>query len=175
MTIRNDNSIELELYNINEFNNKVIIRDFLLDNMKQENSGTKYRYFVEKLNSGNRIYIERPGRLNKGCDFVIFIENHILFNNNNDKPPKHEFLLEDLNFKKQGLSNTEWNFLLDAITSIYNCEPFETAFSKIEALPVLGEDFELILKLLRWFFIEQDITYWAKSGRQMLFNAINSI
>lgn len=32
-----------------------------------------------------------------------------------------------------------------------------------------------ILKTLRWLFIEQDVTYWSGSGRQMLFNGILGI
>ena len=101
MTIRPDNSTPIILANIEQFNNRADIRDFLLNQWKQEASQTKYRYFVETLQNGNQIYLERPGRLNKGCDFVIFIENHLLFKNGNDKPPRHDFILNDLRLKKQ--------------------------------------------------------------------------
>jgi len=77
------------------------MRHFLLDQRKSEEPQTKYRYFVEQLNDGTRIYLERPGRLNKGCDFVIYIENHIQYKNGNNKPPKHNDILSDLAVKKK--------------------------------------------------------------------------
>ncbi|WP_220092228.1 hypothetical protein [Helicobacter sp. 16-1353] len=36
---------------------------------------TKYFYFIEKLTSGNRIYLERPANLHNGFDFLINVEN----------------------------------------------------------------------------------------------------
>jgi len=175
MTIRDDNSININLYNIDTYTSRTDIRNYLLEVMKAEMPQTKYRYFVEQLNNGNRIYLERPGRLNKGCDFVIYIENHILYNNRNDKPPKHDFLLDDLRLKKENLNNDEWAIFINSIELIYNLNSFETSSENIQELPNIGETYELILKLSRWFFIEQDITYWSKSGREMLFNAILDI
>lgn len=175
MTIRPDNSTPIILDNIEQFNNRSDIRDFLLNQWMLEAPSTKYRYFAETLVNGDRIYLERPGRLNKGCDFVIFIENHILFNNGNDKPPKHDFVLDDLAIKKQTLSAIEYQSFLQSITEIYNCSTINTALTHVQNHPLNGESYELILKILRWLFIEQDITYWAKSGRQMLFDAIQEV
>ncbi|MBT3207326.1 MAG: hypothetical protein HN704_07030 [Bacteroidetes bacterium] len=175
MTIRDDNSINIDLYNIERYTTRAEIRNHLLNVMKAENPQTKYRYFVEHLVDENRIYIERPGRLNKGCDFVIYIENHLLYNNSNDKPPKHNFLIDDLRLKKQNLREDEWIILLNAIESIYELNSFKTSYEKIQELPLGGETYELILKLARWFFIEQDITYWSRSGREMLYNAISEV
>ena len=175
MTIRLDNKVEMFLLNIDNYDNPTAIRDFLLETMKNEKQKTQYRYFVETLENGNRIYFERPGRLNKGCDLVIFIENHLLFKNKNDKPPKHNFLINDLELKKQTLSSKQWNILTHAINDIYECKQFSVAYEKTKELPIHGENFELILKLTRWFFIEQDITYWARSGREMLYEKIKSI
>ncbi|PIV16414.1 MAG: hypothetical protein COS42_10145 [Flavobacteriales bacterium CG03_land_8_20_14_0_80_35_15] len=175
MTLRQDASISINIPNIEQFNNKVDIRNYLLNQWIIERPQTKYRYFVETLSNGNRIYLERPGRLNKGCDFVIFIENHIFFNNGNDKPPKHDFILEDIKYKKANLTNQEFNNLINSITDIYNCLPINTALNYIINQRQTGENYELILKTLRWLFIEQDITYWAKSGRQMLYNGIMEI
>jgi len=175
MTIRPDNSTPIILDNIEQFNNRSDIRDFLLNQWMLEAPSTKYRYFAETLVNGDRIYLESTGRLNKGCDFVIFIENHILFNNGNDKPPKHDFVLDDLAIKKQTLSAIEYQSFLQSITEIYNCSTINTALTHVQNHPLNGESYELILKILRWLFIEQDITYWAKSGRQMLFDAIQEV
>lgn len=172
MTIRPDQSISIILNNIDQINNKTTIRNFLLNQWIIEAANTKYRYFVETLTNGNRIYLERPGRLNKGCDFVIYIENHILHNNGNDKPPPHNFILDDLTIKKQALTAGEWQILIASITTILNCQPYNIAAQNLQNLPAMGESYEVILKTLRWLFIEQDITYWSGQGRQMLFNVI---
>ena len=174
MTIRTDDSKESYLKSVDEFTSKQQIREYLLLTFIGEDCQTKLRYFVETIGN-QRIYIERPGRLNKGCDFVIYVENQIVWKNGNDKPPTHEFIIEDLAIKKKVLSEIEWNFLMSAIQNIYDVKTFEEAISKIVDLPQIGLSYELILKLLRWFFIEQDITYWARSGREMLYNAILSI
>jgi hypothetical protein len=138
----------------------------------------KYRYFVEKIESDNRrIYIERPGRLNKGCDFVIYVEDLLLFNNSNDKPPKFNDLVTDIKYKKDHLNIMDYNLLIKAITSIYNLNTYLNSYNIIRNIKNIENswNYELLLKLNRWFFIEQDITYWAKSGREMLYNAILDI
>jgi len=176
MTIRNDESHAIEMFNIENFNNRTDIRTFLLDQMASENPQIKYRYFIERLKDNSRIYLERPGRLNKGCDFVIYIENHYLWQNGNDRPPDHDFVLNNLRLKHNLLNDNEWNSLNTAIGDIYNCQSYANANQHISELrEVDGHSYELLLKLVRWFFIEQDITYWSGSGREMFFNAINEI
>jgi len=176
MTVRQDNSTNIDLYNIEQFSNRSEIRNFLLNQWIQETPSMKYRYFVETLSDGNRIYLERPGRLNKGCDFVIYIENTYLWNNGNDRPPDHKFILNDLASKKHTLSQNEWSSFLDVVGRIYNCDTYQNAIALATNLPVPnGHSYEMLLKTIRWFFIEQDITYWSGEGRGMFNNAILNI
>lgn len=177
MAIRQDNSIECTIINekIDTLNNKKDLRDFILKQWILETPNSKYRYFVEQLTNEKRIYLERPGRLNKGCDFVIYIENHIQYNNGNDKPPPHNFIIDDLKIKKQYLKDTEWDSLIRSIESLYNCEKYQTSIAYCNKLPIFGETYEVILKTLRWLFIEQDITYWSGQGREMLYSTILKI
>src|SRR6266571_3490136 len=60
------------------------------------NLRNKYRYNVEKLADGSRIYLMRPTRLNKGCDFVIHCENFLTFKNGNSRPPSQSDLIAEL-------------------------------------------------------------------------------
>lgn len=176
MAIREDESIPSSIIYIDNINNKTSLREYILNIWINEKAKEKYRYFVEKLSNGQRIYLERPGRLNKGCDFIIYIENHITYKKNgNDKPPAHNFIINDLLIKKGRLSPKEWLSLLKAIESIYNCSSFSISFIFCNNLPNIGESYELILKLLRWLFIEQDITYWYGKGRDMLYDEILKI
>ena len=34
---------------------------------------------------------------------------------------------------------------------------------------------DMICKCIKWLFIEQDITYWNWSGRNMLYNGIKNV
>lgn len=173
--IRNDNSQNVNLANIENYTTRSTTRQFLLQIWSSEMIATKYRYFVETLNNGNRIYLERPGRLNKGCDFVIYIENQFLWGNGNDRPPAHEFIFGDLISKKQTLNTQEWNSLLRAIEVIFNCGNYNNSLPYTFNLPNIGLEYELLLKLIRWFFIEQDLTYWSGTGREMLYQGILNV
>ncbi|MDY3069052.1 MAG: hypothetical protein SOR57_05225 [Parabacteroides sp.] len=175
MTIRQDESKEIVLESVERFSDKAEIRKFLLCTFILEECKTKLRYYVETLSDGKRIYIERPGKLNKGCDFIIYVEDLLKYKNMNDKPPKHDDLLNDLRVKQSFLSKEDFNKVLLSIKDIYELRPFLNAYSKVKDINCIGWSFELLLKLCRWFFIEQDITYWAHSGRDMLYTEIRKL
>lgn len=176
MAVRQDKSLEISLLNIDNFRSSAEIRTYLLLTWSQEEPATKFRYFVETLSNGDRIYLERPGRLNKGCDFVIYIENLLLYKNGNDKPPKHDFIFDDLRQKKLQLRSNEWTSLIHSIEIIHRSGSFTNAITAISNLPnPTGHSYELLLKLIRWFFIEQDITYWSGEQRDMFYEGINNI
>lgn len=160
--IKKDNRKVISSLDVNGFSNKKDIRDYLLKTWSDETESIQFRYFVETLSNNKRIYLERPANLNKGCDFVIKVEDLIIFKNGNDKPPKHDYLLECIKNNKSTIKN-----LAHELNDIYNCKSIKTTYINIEH--------ELILKLSKWFFIEQDITYWANSGRDMLWDAIKDV
>lgn len=171
MTVRKDDHIE-KVLNIDHINNRNELRKYMLYLYATEDCKTKIRYYVETLHNGKRLYIERPTFLNKGCDFVLYVEDLFVYNNGNDKAPSHDDLLNDLKNKKNALSSLQFKQLIDAISCIYNVEPFAKAQQYIIGLPIVGWSYDLVLKLICWFFIEQDITYWAGEGRDMLYHAI---
>ena len=168
--IRGDDRIELA-FRLPALETRAMARVFLMQKWGEEKEGGKYRYFVEKFDNGGRLYLERPGRLNKGCDFVIFLENSFLHKNGNDRPPSHKDLFGDLERKKARLAPKHWRALLDAIRAEYD---LKTA----PPLALRTGDDELdaarLTALCRWFFLEQDLTYWNRTGRHMLWGAIES-
>jgi hypothetical protein len=54
--------------------------------------------------------------------------------------------------------------LLKAIRRIWQCEPSEKVIADLEYFAG-NVNAERVLLLLKWFFIEQDVTYWTESGR----------
>ena len=175
MGIRNDDYIEIELGSIEKYTGCAELRKFLLYTFATEECKTKLRYFVETLADGKRIYIERPGRLKKEDNVWIYVEELIKRQNTNDKPPSHIDVHEDLQLKKDNLPPNDYGKLIQAITDIHDLKTFEQAYSNVKGLPCHGWPYELTLKLVRWFFIEQDLTYWAGQGRGMLYNAIKEV
>ncbi len=175
MTIRNDNRTEIDFYNRVDRLTAKDTRDLLLETWKAESPATLYRYFVETLQTGKRVYLERPAQLNKGCDFVIFVEDFILFRNGNDKPPSYKDLLSDVR-SKAASDGPQFLQLRSLIQSVYNCNPMAPIINQANALAFnTGWSCEVILKVVRWFFIEQDLTYWNRTGRAMLWKGIQSI
>jgi hypothetical protein len=140
-------------------------------------TGTRncYRYYVERLADGSRIYLDRPTRLNKGMDFVIKCENYIFYKNGNCKPPSHRdltALVTDLTDGNRARLATQE--LRRALGLVWKCAD-PTALWNNFPKQLQNEKSERLLKLARWFFIEQDLTYWTESGRWMLRGSLESL
>lgn len=134
---------------------------------------SRYKYYVETLNDGNRIYLQRPAFLHNGFDFLICVEN-IDYSKPTDKrkrnSPKHEDIEEDLKLKK--LENPgEYKRLYSLCRKVYECHDVSEAelsdFTFSSGLPV-----DHIVKVMKWLFIEQDIRYWNSSGRIMTWEIV---
>jgi len=155
---------------------KLIVEMFLLEEpgTGTENNASRYTYNVEELNDGQLIYLRRPAYLKKGFDFTINV-NNTNFNRNikgkrSTKMPSHPHILNDLLQKKEENINT-YKLLFAEIEKIYNCKrniDYSFGFNS-------GYNSDLILKCLKWLFIEQDIRDWSYSGRTMLFESIKNI
>ena len=153
--------------------NRAEVRAEVFQHWIREKPGTPtirntYRYFVEKLSDGSQIYLTRPTRLNKGADFVICCERFTKFKNGNDKPPSHDDLMEEL--RQLAESVAEKHELLVALRRIWDCENSTLILANLNHFK--GNSIaERMLLLAKWFFIEQDVTYWTESGRHMLRSA----
>ena len=178
-------TLQIKQIDISDCSSRQEIRSKLITAFLTEVPGTgkgdnasKYRYFVETLSDGTRIFLDRPARLNYGMDFVVNVEGCTF---HSDKPnkkgdfpkipaPAHHNILDDLKEKK--LSNpSEYKKLRAEIDNIFNVRPYTHKNIKFKSgLPV-----EVLLNLIKWLFIEQDVTYWNFSGRNMLMEGIDNI
>lgn len=136
---------------------------------------SKYIYKVEQLIDGRYIFLTRPANLKNGFDFLIRVED-IDFNLGNERVrdyPKHDDLLNDLSLKKN-YDETSYQQLYSFIRSTFDCNEIEDEWFEELNLDV-GYPCDLVVKTIKWFFIEQDIRYWNYSGRNMLMSEINKI
>ena len=102
------------------------------------------------------------------------------FSEHNSRPqgvtkemPSHVDAIDDLQRKIEKhpqLSNT----LHQAISEAYDCNGPSEILKKHQGLREVHEGLpvEELLMILKWLFIEQDLTYWLQTGRNMLMSAI---
>ena len=134
---------------------------------------SKYKYIAEELNAGNYIYLTRPARLNKGFDFVIHVSNND-FGPRLGDVPRHVNIIDDIRMKKRE-DNDAFERLYKAIDRVYNCEDPVDILLDLNIEFREGYAVDMILKTIKWFFIEQDTTYWNWSGRAMFMSEIKKI
>jgi hypothetical protein len=156
-----------------------LIQLFLKEAPGSSEEVTEYFYFVDTDNAGHRIYLKRPTALNKGVDFEVRVEGvqfrYGKYNNeiSTGNRPSHEDIYNDLASKKAE-DATKFALLKPLFEKIHNCEEVTDAeyaqFSFSNGISV-----KLLMKCLKWLFIEQDITYWNRSGREMLYNGIGEL
>ncbi|WP_423909444.1 hypothetical protein [Candidatus Spongiihabitans sp.] len=171
-----ENSRIVKTLTVSNLNTRIDIRKFILNEWGKEAVGKKYRYFVEVLDNGKHIYLERPASLNKGCDFKILIEDLFLYKNGYDRPPSHTDLIDDLMDKKKLLDSQTWSHLIRSIEAVHQIISYEMPSDCKNKINNLGTmSVEQIQLLCKWLFIEQDITYWSGDGRDMLLKRIKSI
>ncbi len=138
----------------------------------QEDENSKYRYDVEKCQDGRLVYLLRPTWLNKGFDFQINLEG---FKSRSNEAPKHQDILDDLAVKKKE-SVPKFKRFRTLIDLVYGCEEPDHVIAQEGTLAFeAGLPSDTVLKIVKWMFIEQDLTYWNNSGRRMLMNAISQL
>lgn len=131
---------------------------------------TRFKYFVEKLKDGKRIYLLRPTYLNKGIDFQVWVEK---FDGVENRRPSHKDIFNDLELKKKE-NPKDLPQLTKMIDAVWKCQEPDSVIEKFSNVVFKkGFSIEMLLKILKWLFIEQDITYWNYDGRGMLRIAID--
>jgi hypothetical protein len=143
----------------------------------KEEPYTNYRYNVETCEDGTRVYLKRPTFLNKGFDFQVNVEG---FRSVTRVPkgvtkemPSHRDVVEDLRRKLKGHPELR-PVLYEAVSQVYDCfEPKEILNQHRSVRDIrAGLPMDKLLLILKWLFIEQDLTYWLQTGRNMLMSAI---
>lgn len=143
--------------------------NIFLDEKHGEGSGdlaSKYKYFVEVMQDGNRVYLQRPAFMYNGFDFRVGVEN-VNFaeeGKRRNDAPSHKNLLKDLELKKQE-NYDDYVKLVKLIKKVYECHDVnESEYANL--CFKTGFTCEYLIKIIKWLFIEQDIRFWNQSGRK---------
>ncbi len=144
-----------------------------------EGQYTDYRYNVESCNNGSRIYLLRPTFLNKGFDFQVNLEGFKSRlpkkRKSNSEKPSHGDVIADLK-EKVARYPALTDDLFSAISAVYDCEEIKDILKRHPRLQkvAVGLPLDATLRIIKWLFIEQDLTYWAWSGRNRLMSAMEN-
>jgi len=177
---------EINLTKYTFSNDRAILRKEIIELFLKEKPGTgkgklttRYKYIVDELNDGRKVYLSRPANFNNGFDFTLNVSdtnfNLGLLNKKgktkrSSTRPTHNNILTDLKNKKQENSVLYKQFI-DQIDLVFECKnPTKIKFSFKS-----GHPSELLIECIKWLFVEQDVTYWNYSGRTMFYNGIKSI
>jgi hypothetical protein len=131
---------------------------------------SKYIYEVETLQDGSCVFIKRPAPLNKGVDFTVHVQNVRFREKGFTYMPSHTDIFNDFLAKKDS-NHHEYEKVMVIINKIYNCENINTA-DYLNLNFNIGHSIEAILMAIKWLFIEQDVTYWNWSGRNMFYEGL---
>lgn len=155
------------------------VRMRVIDVLSRETAGrgsgeyaSKYIYYVEELNSGDRVYLQRPANLHNGFDFLVCVENtnYAAPGERRRNYPKHDDFAIDLEAKKR--ENPQmYRRLYDLLVRVYECHDVSDA--EMDRIVFrTGFPVDHIIKAMKWLFIEQDIRYWNYSGREMTWGVV---
>lgn len=151
---------------------KKVVNIFIDAESHQRGHGVKFRYPVENLSIGKKLFIFRPAGLNKwNFDFKVEVLDEFGLGRGT-----HNEIRKDFQNKKQEKPQ-KFKDLLDALTTLYNCSENDVD-QLLKNHPDLQKSFQtgakvdVLLKVVKWMFIMEDIVYWNYKGRAMLYNAI---
>ena len=159
------------------------IRNEVSNLFLKENPGTgtgsncsMYEYLVETFLAYN-IVINRPAVLNKGFDFTVSIPtaSYLFKKTRRYHTPSHNDVISALSYSKANYS-TSYPKVMQFIRDAYNSKNIQ--FTNSSPLGYFKDynnslhPIEIIILAVKWLFIEQDITYWNWSGREMLWNQL---
>ena len=157
---------------------KEVIELFLLEEpgTGKGDDCSKYWYTVESI-KGYSILLKRPVPLNKGFDFTVNIEGLFFKKNRRYNHPSHNDIVSAL-IHLRDTNPSGYAHVKTALTQIYHCQLYDR--ESVNGLFFFDYEnrqhpVEIILLAIKWLFIEQDMTYWNWSGRNMLWNGIKDI
>ncbi len=154
-----------------------VVNVFINTEYQQRAKGVQFWYPVEQLPSNaqllsenTQLFILRPGGLRKwNFDFKVNVTPELGLGKGT-----HGEIALDLGNKKHE-NPQKLGELLEAINEIYSCSENDAdrVFGKYPHLQgsfQTGAKVEVLLKVIKWMFIMEDIVYWNYDGRAFLYN-----
>ncbi|MCM8777803.1 MAG: hypothetical protein NC905_06040 [Candidatus Omnitrophica bacterium] len=149
---------------------KKVVSTFIGTEYKKKGKGIIFLYPVEEFPDGTNLFIARPGH-KKNFDFKVEVEERFFLGEGT-----HIEIAKDLRNKKEE-SQENFKKLLEAITKIYTCleNDVDKILQQLNVSFKTGAKVDILLKIIKWLFIMEDIIYWDNEGRAFLFNFLKYV
>lgn len=125
----------------------------------------EFRYPVEELSIGKKLYIHRPG-VKWDFDFKVEIPpNCGLEEGRHDQIA---LLLRNIKNSDEPKFNKIWNI----VSNLYHCtnNDVNSMLNKACISYINNTAPDVLLKVIKWLFIMEDVIYWHYEGRAFLYN-----
>ncbi len=144
---------------------KKVVTHFIEFEKDKKGRGIEFRYPVEELSIGKKLYIHRPG-VKWNFDFKVEIPSNCGL-----EEGRHDQIAKLLRQIKES-NETDFNHLWDIIFNLYHCKnnDVDAMLSKISISKINNIAPDVLLKVIKWLFIMEDIIYWHYEGRAFLYN-----
>lgn len=150
-----------------------VVNAFIATEYNRKGKGVIFKYPVEDLKDKQQLFIIRPGH-KKNFDFKVEVIKKMGLGEGS-----HKEIALDL--RKKGQENQQkTDNLLQAISEVYHCSENDVD-RVLGKYPDLKKEFqkgvkvEVILKIIKWLFIMEDIIYWDNEGRAFLYNFLRYV
>lgn len=151
---------------------KKVVNTFIDSEHLKKGKGVRFRYPVEDLPHG-QLFIVRPGR-KKDFDFKVEVTPDMGLGTGS-----HAEIAQDLKNKKHENAKG-FEDLWHAIDTIHSCSESDVdvimrRYPDLRASFKTGAPVDILLRVIKWMFIMEDIYYWDYQGRDMLHNGLKTI
>ncbi|MDG7007777.1 MAG: hypothetical protein JRN06_06000 [Nitrososphaerota archaeon] len=148
-----------------EYMRRMVVSAFLAElpgNVRK----VRYHYKVETMKDGRVMRLVRPTGVRKGpLDFKVEVSEW-------GSKGTHDEIKADLLAKKRE-DTARFQSLMKAVRDVHACREPESILAAQANLEFKsGWSVELLLKVLKWFFILEDVDYWNYNGRDELMDFI---
>jgi len=144
---------------------KEVVNAFIDFEEDKKGKGVVFKYPVEELSKGENLYIIRPGK-KYNFDFKVDVKSEYML----EKGTHDQIALILRAIKKE--SGDEFSKLWSALIKVYDCTECDVS-NILKETPIslkTESDPEILLKVIKWLFIMEDILYWHFEGRAFLYN-----
>jgi Holliday junction DNA helicase RuvA len=152
-----------------------VVNTFINTEFRERGKGIRFYYPVEKLSNGSLLYLRRPGGLQKwNFDFKVDVKEEMGLGKG-----RHQDITADILNKKEE-NPEQFEKLVQAMTAVYGCSECDVnqvlnKYGDLQSSFKTGANVEILLKVLKWMFIMEDIVYWNYDGRAKLYNYLQEI
>ncbi len=167
----------------NYYNHKIDLKKITIKNTSRDKlvpsfEAIEYRgYEVEQFQDGRKVVITKPGGKSvygrpKKEDFLVFVYTP---KDNGLWQITHKQIFQDIE-EKLSESKTKTVELINMLERTYNGEEPTDFIDDINSLTFKnGESVELLLKVYKWIWGQEDVNYPNGEGRDMSWNPIKAL